>query len=496
MLNVKKVGSRTFTEQLVSKLRAIGSLQNRRPHQELELPVFDEMIAKYLIVLTVSVIVYGGLLSLNDFRALLDDMRTSKFGAMYLFTFRIFLGLNLSVFLWRILLVLKYRPVKSCSDKKLPKCTIIVPAYNEGKGVLTTLESVVQSDYPADKLQIIAIDDGSADDTFEWIKTACRKMPGRIESVKFKKNRGKRAAIFEGVVRSTGQIIVTIDSDSVIERQTLRRLVSPFMSDKSVGAVAGNVRVLNCSEGLIPKMLDVIFAYSFDFSRASQSMVNTVFCTPGALSAYRKELVVKNLNVWLNQTFLGEKANIGEDRALTNMILNDGWSVRFQSNAVVYTMVPTAYGKLCKMFLRWARSNVRETLAMGKFIFRKFRSGSMSGARINFLMSCVNLIIPQAIASLFIGFIYMQPQVYLSQIMLGTIIAATAPAVFYALQKKNSDSLWAYAYGLFWFAGLWWITPWAVVTCRNGNWLTRQLPKGKPQAAGKRIIQLSLEAAA
>jgi hyaluronan synthase len=80
--------------------------------------------------------------------------------------------------------------------------------------------------------------------------------------------------------------------------------------------------------------------------------------------------------------------------------------------------------------------------------------------------------------------------------MLGTIIAATAPAVFYALQKKNSDSLWAYAYGLFWFVGLWWITPWAVVTCRNGNWLTRQLPKGKPQAAGKRIIQLSLEAAA
>lgn len=73
MLNVKKVGSRTFTEQLAGKLRAICSLQNRQSHQELELPVFDEMIAKYLIVLTVSVIVYGGLLSLNDFRSLLDD---------------------------------------------------------------------------------------------------------------------------------------------------------------------------------------------------------------------------------------------------------------------------------------------------------------------------------------------------------------------------------------------------------------------------------------
>jgi hyaluronan synthase len=359
-----------------------------------------------------------------------------------------------------------------------------------------TLQSVVQSNYPADKLQIIAIDDGSADDTFEWIKTACRMMPGRIESIRFEKNRGKREAIFEGVVRSRGRIVVTIDSDSVIEPQALRRLVSPFMTDKTIGAVAGNVRVLNCGEGLIPKMLDVIFAYSFDFLRASQSMVNTVFCTPGAFSAYRKEIVLKNLNVWLNQTFLGTKASIGEDRALTNMILDDGWSVRFQSNAVVYTMVPTTYGKLCKMFLRWARSNVRELLVMGKFMFRKFRNGSMSGARVNFIVSCTNLIIPQVIVSLFIGFIFLRPQIYLSQIMLGTVIASTAPAAFYALQKKNSDSLWAYAYGLFWFVGLWWIAPWAVITARNGNWLTRQLPKEKPMASGKRIMRLRLETAA
>ncbi|MGA2915048.1 MAG: glycosyltransferase [Sedimentisphaerales bacterium] len=496
MLNVKKVGNSLFAQQLIKKLAAILSFRGRRLQTELELPVFDEMITKYIIVLTVGVIVYGGLLSLNDFGFLLDEIRASKLGSVYIFAVRMFLGLNLCVFLWRILLVLKYKPVESCSDKKLPRCTVIVPAYNEGKGVLMTLESVVQSDYPAEKLQIIAVDDGSSDDTFEWIKTACGVIPGRIESVQFAKNQGKRAAIFEGVVRSKGQIIVTIDSDSVIEPQTLRRLVSPFVSDKSVGAVAGNVRVLNCSEGIIPKMLDVIFAYSFDFLRVSQSMVDTVFCTPGALSAYRKDVILKNLNVWLNQTFLGTKANIGEDRALTNMIIDDGWSVRFQSNSFVYTMVPTAYVKLCKMFMRWARSNVRETLAMGRFIFRKFRNDSMSGARINFIMSCINLVIPQTIVGLLIGLIFMQPQTYLSQIMLGTVLASTAPAFFYVLQKKNSDALWAYAYGLFWFVGLWWITPWSVLTARNGNWLTRQLPKGKSISPVGSIVRFRFEAAA
>ncbi len=496
MLNVKKVGSCTFTERLIEKLTAFYSLQSRRLRRQLELPLMDELSAKFVIVLTIGVIIYGGLLGLEDFRSLLADVRSHKLGLVYLYTIRILLGLNLSVFLWRVLLVLKYRPLESCRDRQLPRCTVIVPAYNEGEGVVMTLKSIVHSEYPADKLQIIAIDDGSADDTFDWIRIACKIMPGRIESIRFKKNRGKRAALFEGIIRSRGRIIITIDSDSVVEPQTLRRLVSPFVGDKSVGAVAGNVRVLNCDEGFIPKMLDVIFAYGFDFLRASQSMVNTVFCTPGALSAYRKDIVMKNLNAWLSQTFLGAKANIGEDRAMTNMILNDGWSVKFQSNAVVYTAVPTAYGKLCKMFLRWARSNVRETLKMGGFVFKRFRSGPMSGARVNFIVSCVNLVFPQVIASLAVGFMFVRPQAYISQLMLWVVIASTAPTVFYALRRRNSDSLWAYAYGLLWLVGLWWITPWAIATCRSGKWLTRQLPTQRPTSPGRRILPAEMGTAA
>ena len=497
MLDIKKIsyGECTFTKQLTDKLTAACLLRGRRL-RELELPVLDELSAKWLIMFAIGIIVYGGLLSLDDFRSSLDDIRSHKMGLVYIYAIRIILGLNLSVFLWRVLLVLKYKSVRSCSNKELPKCTVIVPAYNEGRSVLLTLKSIVESIYPVNKLQIIAVDDGSEDDTFDWIETACRLMPGRIESVRLKKNCGKREALFEGIIRSKGRIIVTIDSDSIIEPQTLRRLLSPFVKDKSVGAVAGNVRVLNCTEGIIPRMLDVVFAFSFDFLRASQSMINTVFCTPGALSAYRKDVVMKNLNAWLNQTFLGTKANIGEDRAMTNMIINNGWTVKFQSNAIVYTTVPTTYIKLCKMFLRWARSNVRETLAMGKFIFKKFRSGSMNGARVNFVMSCMNLIVFKGIASVIIGFIFLKPQIYLSQLVFWAVVASTIPAVFYTVQRKNSDSLWAYVYGLFWLAGLWWITPWAILTARNGNWLTRQLPGERPIMPGKKVLRFEMGTAA
>lgn len=495
MLDVKKVGIRTFTARLGNKLSETVSSQRKQLREQLDSPLFDDLSAKCLIVFAIGIIIYSGLMSADNFKSAIEAMRAHGLGSIYIYVLKFLLYLNVGVFVWRVVLVARYKAVPGCSDKELPKCTVIVPAYNEGRQVLETLETVVASDYPADKLQIIAVDDGSKDDTYKWIEAACSSMPGRIMSIKQPKNKGKREALYEGIMRASGKIIVTIDSDSTIEPDTVRNLVSPFVKDKTVGAVAGNVRVLNASEGIIPKMLDIIFAYSFDFLRASQSMVDTVFCTPGALSAYRKDVVMKNLKEWVNQTFMGAPAGIGEDRAMTNMILDCGWAVRFQSNSIVYTNVPTGYRQLTKMLLRWARSNVRETLAMGKFIFKKFRTGSVIGARINFIMSCISLIFPKALVGMFIACLFFDSQTYLSQLMFGTVIASTAPAVFYAMRRRDSDLLWAYAYGLFWMASLWWITPWSLLTAKNGSWLTRELP-GQSTVPSATSLQLDVGTAA
>jgi hyaluronan synthase len=400
---------------------------------------------------------------------------------------RVLLFLNVAVFLWRVFLVVFYRPTPAAPDEELPRCTVIVPAYNEGRQVLDTLASICRSDYPVSKVQIIAVDDGSADDTWQWIQYALTRFPQRIEAVRLTENCGKRKALYEGFIRSTGEILVTIDSDSIIEAQTLRRLLSPFGKDNRIGAVAGNVRVLNTGSGLIPKMLDVSFAYSFDFIRASQSMVDTVFCTPGALSAYKKHPVMKNLDLWLNQRFLGREAKIGEDRAMTNLLIKDGWNVRFQSDAIVYTNVPCRYKNLCKMLLRWARSNVRETFIMSTFIFNRFRHAHTAGARINFLTSCINLLMPRALLGGLIAGVYVDAQDYLLQILAGSSLWASAPAVFYALRRKTSDSLYAFAYAALWLFGLCWITPYAMLTPANGKWLTRNLDTDITPAATRPV---------
>lgn len=77
-------------------------------------------------------------------------------------------------------LYLKYKPVESVSDDLLPTCTIIVPAYNEGKLVWDTLLSLADSNYPAEKLQLLAIDDGSKDDTWYWMQEAKAKLGDRV----------------------------------------------------------------------------------------------------------------------------------------------------------------------------------------------------------------------------------------------------------------------------------------------------------------------------
>lgn len=394
-------------------------------------------------------------------------------------SFAVFSCLALAELVWRIILVLKYKPIPSVSDDQLPTCTIVVPAYNEGRQVFDTLKSLAASNYPREKMQLIAVDDGSVDDTWQWIKQAKRILAVPVLTIRQPRNQGKRQALYDGFKRSTGKVLVTVDSDSMVAPDTLRNLVTPLALNPGIGAVAGNVRVLNQTQGIIPRMVDIVFVFSFDFMRASQSMVRTVTCTPGALSAYRKSAVTGVLDKWLNQTFLGRPANIGEDRALTNMILRQGYYVVFQQNAKVFTEVPVGYAQLCKMYLRWARSNVRETIAMTTFIFTRFRRGSMLGARINLVSDVLKLTVAQLFFLISWGLILWHPAIFGSKTIIGIVLGSSLSATIYAWKFGRFSSILAFIYGFFFFAALTWIKPYALITPHHSRWMTRACPKAK-----------------
>jgi hyaluronan synthase len=471
-------GAQTYSS-LISQLNGRFAPLSERS-ASIDRPAYNAATGlKVLVLLAVVAVAAGTLATLHDFENAIDTLRTCLFGLAYTTAGFFLLLVNGAALIWRICQAWAYKPHATNSDEELPTCTVVVPAYNEGKMVLRTLRSIARSDYPAKKLEIIAIDDGSRDDTWLWILKAARELPG-IVTIQQPRNMGKKHAMYEGFKRATGDIVVTIDSDSLVEKETLRRLVSPFQHDANIGGVAGNVRVLNHHEGLIPRMLEISFAYSFEFIRAAQSRLKTVFCTPGALAAYRKSALMPILDEWLTQQFWGGPSRIGEDRALTNFVLRTGHDVTFQSNAIVYTNVPTEYDGLCRMFLRWARSNVRELIVMNEYVFTNFRSSTLTRTRINYLLDVINTIVPQFLLVGMLACLLWKPLVFVMPVLFGSALSATIPAIFYGYRRRSTDAIWSVAYSFFWVSALFWINAYSIVTIQNDKWMTREAKSPEP----------------
>jgi len=370
---------------------------------------------------------------------------------------------------FRTLLWLKYRPFPPENAADAPLLTVVIPAYNEGRMVEKSIESIVRADYPRHRLQVIVIDDGSRDDTWTYIERAGRCHPGLV-TVRFDKNRGKRAALAEGFRRAQGDVVVTIDSDSVIERGTLLAIVGPFR-DPRIGAVAGKVAVYNRYSGLLPRMLHVRFTLSFDFLRSAQSTYGTVYCCPGALAAYRALVVRKVMERWENQRFLGIPCTFGEDRALTNCILAEGYDTVYQKTAVVHTVVPETYVRLCKMYLRWDRSYVREEMRFARIVWKR---PLLSRLIALFDTTITNFRFPVAYTALVLFVAYcVQDPMTLLRMLIGIGAVSTFYMLYYLKSERSWDFVYGVAYSYFSFFTLLWIFPYAVLTVRARSWLTR-----------------------
>ena len=425
----------------------------------------------------------GGALSVYLLQPQFEEMNMSRMdtvgGMILLFLTSFLLIFRLSFLAYISRLFFRYKPINSVKDEELPSCTVIVPAYNEGRQVYDTLISLTNSLYPEEKLQLIAIDDGSKDDTWDWMKKAKEKLGDRVSIYQQPHNQGKRHALYRGFNMGTGEVFVTVDSDSIVEKDTLRNLVSPFVVNKDCGAVAGNVRVLNNEKAIIPRMLNVSFVFSFEFIRSAQSVLGSVLCTPGALAAYRSKAVMTCLPEWINQTFMGQPSDIGEDRAMTNMILKQGYHVLFQRNAYVLTNIPEKFSSLHKMFTRWERSNVRENLMMSKFAFKPFRAGSRSGTRLLLLNQWMHMLTAYPLVFIMLVLLVLYPVMFISSTLLSILIFSSLPAFFYAKKYNIAEAFWAYSYSIFYTFGLFWITPYAMATASRRGWLTRELPVKK-----------------
>jgi hyaluronan synthase len=401
---------------------------------------------------------------------LVDVARREHWSMLWVRPTIIWISMGLLLLVMRTVLWLMYSPFAPAREAEAPRLTVLIPAYNEGAMVEETIASAAAATYPRGRLEIIAIDDGSTDDTWHYIRHAALRFPGLVAAVKLPSNRGKRGALAEGFRRAAGEVIVTVDSDSIIERGALLAIAGPFR-DPRIGAVAGKVAVHNRMASVIPRMLHVRFILSFDYLRSAQSVFRTVFCCPGALAAYRASVVERVLRKWERQEFLGTPCTYGEDRALTNDILAAGYDTVYQRTAVVHTLVPETYSKLCRMFLRWDRSYIREELRFAKIVWSR-----PLGSRILSLYesAITNLRYPVGYGSIALWVMNaLNDPASIVRMLLAIMVVSLVYVLYYLRSERSWDFVFGILYAYFSFFALTWIFPYAALTLRARGWLTR-----------------------
>ncbi|MBO5761786.1 MAG: glycosyltransferase family 2 protein [Lentisphaeria bacterium] len=393
----------------------------------------------------------------------------------------IFIGsmiVSIGYFIFLALSALTYKVDKTVLEEAaLPFCTVLVPAYNEGKHVADTLQSLLHVEYPAEKLEIIAINDGSKDDTLFWIRSVAEKSGGRVRYIDLEKNGGKKHALYIGMKQAKGDFIVTVDSDSLVKKDAVYKLMIPFRNEKTA-AVAGNIRGKKEDTNFYMQMMDVLLIFGCEFLRGGQSVTGNVFCTPGALSAYRKKSILPLLDEWLSQQFLGVASTIGEDRAIATLLRREGYRIVHQKDALAETCLPGTYMGLVKMLIRWTRSDIRENFLMTGTVMKNLVSCSWQDISyfIHWISIFLNMFLPFVfLPAVVISLCITESTVYqLAVLFISVILWSLLPAIVYGKERGISKVVRAFIFGFFTLLFLSWMPVYSLFTMRNSKWLTRE----------------------
>jgi cellulose synthase/poly-beta-1,6-N-acetylglucosamine synthase-like glycosyltransferase/peptidoglycan/xylan/chitin deacetylase (PgdA/CDA1 family) len=238
-----------------------------------------------------------------------------------------------------IVLMALRRPRRDFPDASTVSVSVLVPAYNEAKVVCQTLHSLLASSHL--NLEILLVDDGSTDGTFE---VASREFAGEPRvSLVSKENGGKSSALNLGIAMAKGEIVVVIDADTIFLPDTISRLVAHF-SDPKVGAVAGNAKVGN-RINLITRWQALEYIVAQNLDRRAFERLNCITVVPGAVGAWRRDLL-ESLGGFHSDT-------LAEDADLTIRVIRAGYRVTYEDRAVALTEAPATVAAFVKQRFRW-----------------------------------------------------------------------------------------------------------------------------------------------
>lgn len=221
-----------------------------------------------------------------------------------------------------------------------PKVAIIVPAYNEEVNIVASINNLLQCDYP--HYEIILVDDGSKDNTLKIVRAAFENT-GRVRIIA-KPNGGKASALNTGILASDAEYLVCIDADTKLKPDAVRIMMDTMLSDASIGAVAGTVRVGNLVN-MMTRWQHLEYVTSQNFDRKAFAAINAITVVPGAIGAFSRKA--------LEEAGMFTTDTLAEDCDLTIRLLRCGYRVANSSKALAYTEAPETVKQFMKQRLRW-----------------------------------------------------------------------------------------------------------------------------------------------
>ncbi len=229
-----------------------------------------------------------------------------------------------------------------------PKVSVIIPAWNEEVGVLKTIKSVLANDY--ENIEVVVVNDGSTDNSdsviknfLTYLKVNKSKGYNQITYI-YRENGGKGRALNTGIEHSTGEIILTMDADSAIEKNGIRNLVK-YYADPEMMAVVGNVKVAN-NDTIIGLLQQLEYFFGFYFKRA-YSILGAEYIFGGACASFRRSVFEK--------LGLFDVSNKTEDIEMSMRTRYAGMKCTYAENVVTYTEGAASMFGLINQRVRWKK---------------------------------------------------------------------------------------------------------------------------------------------
>lgn len=288
------------------------------------------------------------------------QVRETVFGHPEVFLFSV-----ASVLVWIawVIKVVLSRRYRAWEDPYPVGTSVIIPVVDEPVDLFHQVLSLIIEQQPT---EVIVVINGAPNPALEGV---CAQFPSA--KCLFTPIAGKRNALKVGVAASSQPISVLVDSDTLWTtytdesgtHRTLDELVKPFV-DPTVGGVTTRQRILDPERSWITRWADWLENTRALYSMPAQSHLGQIGCLPGRTIAFRREILVRCMDQFMSEKFLGVYLEVSDDRTLTNYTLQQGYRTVYQFNSLVYTDAPLKVKKLFKQQLRWARGSQYNTLRM------------------------------------------------------------------------------------------------------------------------------------